>query len=413
MKEQPQFNKDSNVTKKIMPVTDSGYLENQKEKRDDHFNNRRFFEEGLIALDEKINTLSSITLPDRIIKPVKDQRANEIIKIKDYLFKKIFVTDTSIETLMIKYKYLRVLNLPSNLHEKFNEMINKNPSESTISPNKKLIKQLFKNDFFYNCAEYITKNPEKLDDQLLIEIVYERKKQFDKIDQSLQENKDRFQKDFLSNLEKFKLKYKLNFDINAISKKLLETELGCVDPLVAELEGIGGFYDINTHKIAIGTGYEKEKINHIYNHEALHATSGITVLKETSPSNEEYDGVYNMNHYSLLRSGLSFQSPSGIKNKVSLNWLNEAITEDITEEIDHKEIHSYENERSILSFLIKNSNHQITKTDFYNAYFEDYDSGTEEKIPNWKNLFNKIQNIYGATFLQRLDGLIKKNGIKK
>lgn len=359
----------------------------------------------------------------RIIEQAKKMQSLQISRIKKFI-NKTFVENPSKKQIYVQNFYLEIINESDVLYEKFHEILNK--KEYKLFDHIKSHTSGYLNAFTSDCAKYITNNPDFMTDELIIKISQERRKIFEENETILLERKDQLEADFTQRFKEFKEKYSIDINIDQIREILKNTKITCVDPLVGKLENKSGQYETQKHLISINYNNMEKFIEYIYNHEALHAISGTTILKEDAHVKTRIKDEYNeddQTEYFPLRFGLQFTKPNDIiggtygrkeRNfKSTLHWLNEAITEGINVEMMGEDHSIYRKQREILQYLINNSEGRLKKSDFFNAYFENYDQLTENKIPYWKDLFSKIQDSYDPTFLQRLDHIIKEKGVEK
>ncbi len=183
----------------------------------------------------------------------------------------------------------------------------------------------------------------------------------------------------------------------------------------------GGRYRHDLHTIEINSQYIENM--HLYFHEMFHAIAGKTVLINKDPDIEEE----SLDTLDTQRGGLLFTLPEVTR----FFWLNEAITESITNEVmknvlrkdfekseekvaSYLEGSSYKKEQELLELLIEAGRPYLDEKLFYAAYFEDFEPSLPEgqRIPHWKALWKAINQAYEPGFLAKLDRYVQKNGIE-
>jgi len=147
-------------------------------------------------------------------------------------------------------------------------------------------------------------------------------------------------------------------------------------------ECVNGDYDLEDGVVRIAYRDNKNAQEKTVFHEMIHALSGRTVRLKGG----------NLDHQ---RFGLGFSTydKQGNKNGKQFRWLNEAVTEEITIELsglDHTYA-SYSVERKYLHDLYSQG---VSKKLIYDAYFENYDPDSKEKVPKWKELISQIKDTH-------------------
>jgi len=428
----PRGDKIPKFKREKLPSTDPEYNEHQREIQGMQDTSSHLFDGALLMLDRIIeNQKSSLKNKQYHIFSRKEllegglvleqRKKQEVEKIRTFLVKNIFIPGPlTMRKLTLRREYLDVLWSSEGLRKKFEKLL----KVKFNVPSDRFMLEMTDGDcktFIDKCADFISENPQTLDDDFITKMSHERKDLFEKQEEYIEKNKEKLQNDFVVKFEVLKSKYDLDIDIETVISKLNSVQVGCVDPLIAQLEGIGGRYIEDVNRIEIKSSVKtREETVHIYNHEALHAISGKTILKEDVIETEGEEDPFP-GYYHKLRAGLRFQNPNnysygrGERNlKFVFKWLDEAVTESLAiEMVGGKDRGIYASEREMLNFLIDKSNGQISMADFCKPYFEDYQTNATEKIPYWNILMQKIQSTYGPAFIQKLDEYVRKNGIKK
>ena len=221
------------------------------------------------------------------------------------------------------------------------------------------------------------------------------------------------------------MRYSLSKEVTERIKVKLDSVSFCVvDGLSSEIENLGGYFSARKNQISIALPYF-DRVEEIINHEALHAASGRTVLKEAATLGGAEDSFFES--YSHTRSGLNYEGPS-LENGRFV-WLNEGITQTLTMEglasikraesmifrrkAEKPESNVYKSEVELVALLLTSGKKDIPFKIFVQAYFEDYEPERgDEAIPKWKALQQAITESYGPNFLVSLDKRIQKEGVQ-
>lgn len=103
------------------------------------------------------------------------------------------------------------------------------------------------------------------------------------------------------------------------------------------------------------------------------------------------------------------------KGKARFRWLNEAVTEDITQEMMSNAGYStYHQERELLRLLQTSGAFEISNEVIRKAYFENFDTNLPagRRIPHWKHLQKQLKEAYGEPILVKLDNIVRDQGIQ-
>jgi hypothetical protein len=172
----------------------------------------------------------------------------------------------------------------------------------------------------------------------------------------------------------------LPITLSEVQNRLSNLRIRTSDPLLVELQGENGTFDALTQEIMICAVDDPTELRETVYHELLHAISGLTMSIEPNESEANYDS--DVIH--ALRAGLG-----GPDNR--LHWLNEAITEQLTQilvadqPVDFNtltgiDIHNmpewhegvYNDERELLVVIMDSGVEHIPFKTLLEAYFEEY-----------------------------------------
>ncbi len=270
----------------------------------------------------------------------------------------------------------------------------------------------------------ICKQRNLLDDpnlrQLMTEVVDEQEKW-------VAEQKEKLQPEIEKMIAQFKTDTKQAVDegIFPVSQSVIEERVDSLkftieDPVVMNfLKDRWGSYESNTHVISLSAGISPNNLYETFVHEVFHSLSGQSDIQETTLDTTE---SYGDTRYDTTRVGLGFnpktrgvsdQEKTNTKNPLSLNWLNEALTEEATFDLIGV-AGLYQHERELLQIMIDAG---IPKDLLYRGYFDNYTVKPpgEHRTPELKKLFTFTNEKFGTGFLINLDSFITdsgKNGVK-
>ncbi|HEY4480104.1 MAG TPA: hypothetical protein VJB58_01370 [Candidatus Paceibacterota bacterium] len=176
-----------------------------------------------------------------------------------------------------------------------------------------------------------------------------------------------------------------------ITEELLEERMGDTRVYLADdlqiKQCTSGDYDVGEGAIRVAYRENIEAQEKTVFHEMIHALSGRTILIEEK-------GYFPDEMLEHQRVGFRFNvyDKNGDWAGKRFRWLNEAVTEEIAVELSkaNPEHQSYHAEREKLKELYDSG---LSKKLVYEAYFENYDPDSKDKIPKWKGLIKTISNI--------------------
>ncbi len=171
-----------------------------------------------------------------------------------------------------------------------------------------------------------------------------------------------------------------------ITQELLEERMEDTRIYLADAMSIGdctnGDYSVKEGVVRVAYRDNEEAQKKTVFHEMLHALSGRTVRLQGGDLDHQRNGL-----------GFWVYNSKGNKSGKQFRWLNEAVTEEITIELSEIEPEdaAYPRERKYLQELY---NQGVSKQLVYEAYFENYDADSQEKVPKWKELVHHIKDKY-------------------
>jgi hypothetical protein len=168
-----------------------------------------------------------------------------------------------------------------------------------------------------------------------------------------------------------------------------------------------GTHHTQKREVQIDIWTDRETRRHALLHEYTHDVAGITAT-------EAADGT------TILRSGLAFALSDKRRRTeradARFTWLNEAVTEMIVMlakgEDPSQDTGYYSAERVFLCTIVDSTDGLLSRQDFFDAYFEDYDSDAHG-VSKWKQLNQKITSAYGPGFLMAVDKYVAKPGNRR
>lgn len=198
--------------------------------------------------------------------------------------------------------------------------------------------------------------------------------------------------------------YPLSAEI--LARRLQNTKVVLGDALRDDLTSDrGGLFNPETETVLIAQQGLRKYGEKIYTHEMFHALSGRTIVEKKLEFMSERIGISH-----TQRIGLDF-----LEGRIGrLRWLDEALTEFLTQDLLSQSDNTYAQERELFGLLQRQGKIPIPQHLFLGAYFENYDPALPhgERIPAWKRLYGVVNDAYSPGFLVRLDDYVKAHGIK-
>lgn len=203
----------------------------------------------------------------------------------------------------------------------------------------------------------------------------------------------RWRERFMENLDEAIKFQKLPLQRDFAENRLARTKVWVIDPVLfrtADNLAEGGIYDPSEEEMRLFASPASD-LEHTYAHEAIHVLSGMTILRQKGK------GIR------IQRVGLGFQmsgsrsSEEGVQKPIPdrLGWLNEAITEEISQSLVPRMFgdESYVNECRLLQDLYRMG---LSQHILYAAYFENRDVDAEigKQLPAWKTFVDHCNEIF-------------------
>lgn len=253
----------------------------------------------------------------------------------------------------------------------------------------------------------------ELTDEDLIQILSLRVRFLNDANEQYSQKWERYKEEFISVAKALDLP----IDDETIDERLRFVQFTFADPLLCELEKIGGMFDPNEKRVYINMRFasQPDKFEHILVHELYHAISAFTLLRI-----EEFFGAFedeeeggSVIEFVQTRIGLmlgNISGPSAIQITESFRWLNEAITEELAR-LHMNSVHGdialpdgYKDERILYGLLQSKGTISVDRAVFYSAYF----GGAE----NQRLMRDVSRRAYSRDFLKRLDRYVTEFGVK-
>jgi hypothetical protein len=200
-----------------------------------------------------------------------------------------------------------------------------------------------------------------------------------------------------------------------------KTKLVLADVFHPRMERIGGFWDWTQNKLALSSGLTRqENLEEVATHEYIHALAGTTNVSFVPEwalvigEDEEVDDL-GLTDAVRLRQGLLFTTGTlDQRSDTRFRWMNEAATELMVDEmIPNHPYKAYGEYRKAMAYLMESGRQPVPLELFKNAYFEEYEPSSREKIPHWKALRRSINAAHGSKFLIGFDKAITRDGVEK
>lgn len=249
---------------------------------------------------------------------------------------------------------------------------------------------------------------DELPTDLFIEILEARKKRFEDQSAAFAEDLPGMKERFRQRIQEKVSSGLITLPMERVDTMLALNSFALEDDLRVEMEDKGGMYDSGFHAVGVSSGLSVERREWVFTHECLHALSGRTVLARSV----DYDAPEEKQLYDveIQRLGTRFGgSGKELDTTVKFKWLNEAITQWLTEQLGDPEKRVYVDEKNMLHRLCA----KVPRAMFIEAYFEDYDPDNPQPIPKWKALWNRVNQAFGQDHLLVLDEKYKAHQKQK
>ncbi len=194
-----------------------------------------------------------------------------------------------------------------------------------------------------------------------------------------------------------------------VKERLLNLRIVFVDEIAVDLKEAWGDYAKLANTVRISTRVPRAERWRVFVHEALHAVSGqVEVAAESAGSNN-----HNFVFHDQIKFGLHFDKADRPgPSYLSLWWLNEAVTQNLTDRFAGQGKESVE--QKLAALLVSKG---VPAELFEAAYFENYEAKPrgEHRLPQTKRLFEAADKIFGQGFLMQLDHYLrmKSRGVDK
>jgi hypothetical protein len=163
------------------------------------------------------------------------------------------------------------------------------------------------------------------------------------------------------------------------------------------------------NKLQNKPNFSKEAINTIA-HEILHVISSGQVVEHSFTFKDQTGSI----GYISTKDQWSGLQVSGFRVK-RFDWLNEAMTEEMSADMTDAEDLSYVLERELLRLLLTKGKKQIDKKILKNAYFErrGYQKSGKDGQKFWNKFREAIRESYDhdPQFLIKIDDIVQKEGV--
>lgn len=228
-------------------------------------------------------------------------------------------------------------------------------------------------------------SPDLITDAAFIKMLEAHQKSFEKRSNEIMGRIPELRKSFASYIKEFVLSQGIDMPQDLIDERISDTPVVIVDSLLSARDDYVGAHSRGI--ISLSSAISDQRLIKTFTHEMLHALGGKLVLENGQGGD-----------FKVLREGLRF-------NGKRFRWLEEAVTESLTDKIRPGDHPTYENERRILEIIRTYGKSEIPESVFYNAFFENYDPSlpVEQRIPNWKKLWASVNEAFEPGFLVHVD----------
>lgn len=269
-------------------------------------------------------------------------------------------------------------------------------------------------DLFLEDEDDLHHNFARLPDDIFVEMLLNHVENFQGRWRTFEKNVPALKKDFHERMTTASKEGIFSIDSTILEERIRDTKAELADALYASLEEYYGAFKVDSNKVLLASHIVKKKnlTKKVFIHEMLHAVSGRTIIGSNLGS-KNYEVWVVTGHQ---RVGTDFEGEFIAKPR--FEWMNEAITERLTEKLaDQKEKgkwESYKSEQRLLQLLQENGTQQIPDKVFFDAYFENLDpkAPPEKRIPKWRELRKQINGAFDPGFLIRLDNYVSEQGVE-
>lgn len=175
---------------------------------------------------------------------------------------------------------------------------------------------------------------------------------------------------------------------NRMRNSFKRNAIQLADTLDDSMEDIGGYYDQRKATIGVSSslleaGRTQEEFVEMLVHEYIHSIEGQTHLQFIDKEEGLYLRDYEFVERTTLRGGLMFaQGDKQFPESLRFRWLNEAVTEIITDElIKGRKYPTYQTFRNATDYVLNAGSEKIPFDLVKRAYFEDYNPRMKNTIP--------------------------------
>lgn len=217
--------------------------------------------------------------------------------------------------------------------------------------------------------------------------------------------------------ERFLARLPADVDRDMAKRRIAETRVVFFDELSAltswHSQDAAGTFDDKSSIARVDLTESPINQEKIYTHEMLHALSGRSLVFHPLRLTDRQTIINQRVGFHITPYNKHGFMPH--KGKARFRWLNEAVTEDITQEMmSHAGYSTYHQERELLRLLQTSGNFEISNDVIRKAYFENFDTNLPagSRIPNWKRLQKQLKEAYGEPILVKIDNIVNSQGIQ-
>jgi hypothetical protein len=216
--------------------------------------------------------------------------------------------------------------------------------------------------------------------------------------------------------ERFLARLPADVDREMVKRRIAETRVVFFDEISAltswHSQDAGGTFDDRTSIARVDLTESPINQEKIYTHEMLHALSGRSIVFHPETLTDRQ---------TIINQRVGFRitpyTKSGIvshRGKNRFRWLDEAVTEDITQEMMANAGYStYHQERELMRLLQTSGKFTIDSDVIRKAYFENLDAAMPAggRLPYWKALQKRLKEAYDEPILVKIDNIVNEQGM--
>lgn len=257
----------------------------------------------------------------------------------------------------------------------------------------------------------------KLPDSLLESLTRTHQEKFSEQNSVFQEKLPQLLSDFTSRVGAWISSGAIPLTPEELEKRLSTAQYSLVDPLSHPPSDAFGTYNMEQDKVEIASPFVDDQtlLELATTHELFHVISGRTWTKKGG-NRQTVSGLPALPQRVGLQLNRDKKSDSGSTYATRFLWLNEGVTQILTESLLNKSAPLiYPDEKVIVEGLLKPGSSTIPFSTLLHPYFEDYDpdNTSGDNLQGWHYMSKIFDAAYGSNgSLTSLDRFIATKTVK-